>query len=279
MTVQEAAGRALSAIEPKLAQENLDPEEKATLRTLYLLLGEVAANAPAYPEPEIGPLIEKVSAALSLGNDEGGQRSALLSEAREGLRSFAIIRNGHPTETTQQKNIAVEEKTPVLQQVHGTDTEQRDLYSQHSRQFSSTMLTILASAAALPFVMILLSSLLSLSSGGFNEGFLDGMVKVLATSPGTYGGTLQLMILPAAAALSVASTPWMFYSRNDSLLLGISFAGMFSALLDGLIFGIASEFDEATKGAITQYFVMSAGSIFIYIMLLIGLRVATLRQP
>ncbi|MET2828899.1 hypothetical protein [Mesorhizobium shangrilense] len=278
MTVQEAAGRALSAIEPKLAQVNLDPEEKVALRTLYLLLGEAAANSPEQSEPEIGPLSEKVVTALSLNRDEGVSRIALLREVSESLKSLASSRNEHQTEAAQQRGEVARTKPPIPPRAHSTEAEQRDRYSQQNRQFSSAILVILAFASAFPFVMILLSSLLLLPAGGLEQIYPGELVKALATRPGNYGGTLQLMILPAAAALSVASFPWIFQTRSGSWLVAVSFAGMFAALVDGLIFGIAPGFDEATKGAITQYFVMNAGSIFIYIMLLIGLRVAALRQ-
>ena len=279
MSSQQAAEQALSVIERRLADPAIDADEKAVLRAIYPSLAAAVASADEQIAPEMETAAKNVVA--SLAEVDRNQRLSLLNDAAGVLAPPPTGAVSTASPTAAPAGTLPKSKTVTAASAEVVPNGAQpvpDSGPLADRSFSSAILVILVCAATFPFLMILLCSPLVQTDGLLEPVFVVTLVKALATNPGTYSGTLQVMIIPAAAALSATSFPWLFQTRAAAWLVVIAFVGMFSALLDGLIYGTASDFDSATKGVVSQYFVMSAGSIFTYIMLLIGLRIAATRQ-
>jgi hypothetical protein len=110
-------------------------------------------------------------------------------------------------------------------------------------------------------------------SGLIDTGVFLSVVQELAKRPGVYLNTIHQMILPVAAALTVASNhPLGEHKSLLSYLFLLPLATIFICILDGLVFNVRSILGDVDKGLVTQLFINSASNLSMYVMILVGLR-------
>jgi len=135
--------------------------------------------------------------------------------------------------------------------------------------------TVLICFYGLPFALILLAALFSLAfEGQIAEGFFLNLVRTLATDPGSYAGTIQIIMVPVAAALTAAAMRQLMAGRWAVRLLIVSLAGVAICIVDALLFSIGSPLAPPVKGLVSQFFISAAGVLAVYAMLLVGLEIA-----
>lgn len=103
------------------------------------------------------------------------------------------------------------------------------------------------------------------------------LVGEVSSSPENYFLIIHQMIMPLIAAITAIS----FSDEIGAEMLGWVFVlpllGLITSLLNALLFGVYSEFDSDSEGAVrgaVKFFGNSASTLGTYVMLLLGLQIA-----
>jgi hypothetical protein len=123
----------------------------------------------------------------------------------------------------------------------------------------------------------------SIGRGGSIENvFLRKLLTALATDPGAYTGILNQMIVPVVAAITAADHKHILASKWSAWLFLIPLVTIFVCIGGALFFNVvniagevAAGMTAAPSGAIAQLYLNWAGTLSVYVMLLVGLSAGT----
>lgn len=123
----------------------------------------------------------------------------------------------------------------------------------------------------------------SIGEGGSIENeLLSGVLSALATDPGAYTGILNQMIVPVVAAITAADHKHILADNWSAWLFVIPLVAIFVCIGGALFFNVvkiagdvAAGMAAAPSGAIAQLYLGWAGTLSVYVMLLVGLSVGT----
>lgn len=148
------------------------------------------------------------------------------------------------------------------------------------RQKSLLLFILLAFYCASPWLIFLFGTvqITFWPAHKIDESLLLNVVKELSSDPGKYANIIHQMIVPTVAAITAASGADLLKSRAMSFLFLLPLATIFVCLVDALLFNVASVLTVAEaaqeRGIITQFFVNIAGNLAVYVMMLVGLKMA-----
>jgi len=134
----------------------------------------------------------------------------------------------------------------------------------------------------LPFVIILATSLYLIwyfpSNKLSHENTIVKIVIAVATEPGTYTNIIHQMIMPTVAAITAASADALAHRGYLKWMFVLPLFTIFICIADALIFNI-QDIQNAPKAIVSQLFVSAASNLAVYVMLLVGLRMAEPKGP
>jgi hypothetical protein len=285
-----SATSAISSIEARLADPEVGPKERGDLeevrRALVELLPSIESNPRQGKFDRLGALSDELSAVVrSAATASGDDYVAKLSGLKMDLGRLVPISDGRLSESAPADGIRVSAPAPsgparrlASFQFKGRSGAAAEVGTGATSP-PLTISTILLCFYSLPFTLILISASIMLTAGQIQEGFLLNFVRTLAKDPGSYAGTLQIIIVPVAAALTSAAVRQLFDGKAAARLLVISLLGVTICILDALIFSVASALAPPEKGLVSQYFISAAGVLSVYAMLLVGLGIAKSAAP
>jgi hypothetical protein len=137
-------------------------------------------------------------------------------------------------------------------------------------------------------ILALVAGATSIGTGGSIENdMLSRVLNALATDPGAYTSILNQMIVPVVAAITAADhtniladklSAWLFIIPLLTIFVCIGGALFFNVVKIASATGIAAGSGSATSGAIAQLYLGWAGTLSVYVMLLVGLSVGAKQE-
>jgi len=144
-----------------------------------------------------------------------------------------------------------------------------------SQQFA--LLLLLLAFYCLPhFVVLALAGyqIAVMPSGKVDEGALLDIIKEVATQPGAYTNIIHQMIMPTVAAITAANANSLTTRGMEKWIFVLPLLTIFVCILNALIFNTRSILPDQDKGVVSQFFIAAASNLAVYVMLLVGLRMA-----
>jgi hypothetical protein len=285
-----SANCAIASIETRLADPEIGPKERGDLEALYSalvgFLPSMEANSGGGKFDRLGAfsseLTSVVQAAAATSQDDYlAKLSGLKTDIGRMVPTsdMPIFGAGQADRVQASAPAASGPARPLRSFQIRKRSSQADDAATGATSPSLTISTILLCFYSLPFTLILISSLLMLMGGKIQEGFLLNFVRALASDPGSYAGTIQILIVPVAAALTSAAVRQLFHGKTAARLLVISLSGVAICVVDALLFSVASALAPSEKGLVSQFFISAAGVLSVYAMLLVGLGIAKSAAP
>jgi hypothetical protein len=145
-------------------------------------------------------------------------------------------------------------------------------------QQKSALLIALLAFYCFPALFVTLWSIWQISfdaSHQIDEGTVATIVREISKHPGTYTNILHQMIVPTVAAITAATGDAVLKSKSVSVLFLLPLLTIFSCIINALLFNIrAPMFLADEREVIAQFFINVAGNLSVYVMMLVGLKMA-----
>jgi hypothetical protein len=285
-----SATSAIASIEARLADPEVGPKERGDLEEVHWALVDLLPSIESNPQRDkfdrLGALSDELSLVVrSAATTSQDDYLAKLSGLKIDLGRLVPISNRRLPESAPADGSRVSTPAPsgparplASFQFKGRSGAAVEVGTGATSP-PLTISTILLCFYSLPFTLILIAALIMLMGGEIREGFLLNFVRTLAKDPGSYAGTLQIIIVPVAAALTSAAVRQLFDGKAAARLLVISLLGVAICIVDALLFSVASTLAPPEKGLVSQYFISAAGVLSVYAMLLVGLGIAKSAAP
>lgn len=137
-------------------------------------------------------------------------------------------------------------------------------------------------------ILALIAGATSIGTGGSIENeMLSRVLNALATDPGAYTGILNQMIVPVVAAITAVDHKNILADKLSAWLFVIPLLTIFVCIGGALFFNVVDIADTngvgggsaaVASGAIAQLFLGWAGTLAVYVMLLVGLSVGAKQE-
>lgn len=134
------------------------------------------------------------------------------------------------------------------------------------------LLVILLGFYCAPTIIVFFVCVYDLLTAKVIEGMMVTAVSAVASDPKSYTNTITGMLLPVASALTAVNYRSILVRGWSATLFLLPLFAVFACITNALMFSIGTSSLLENRDVISQFFLSSAGSLSIYVMMLVGLK-------
>ncbi|MBZ9603315.1 hypothetical protein [Phyllobacterium chamaecytisi] len=164
-------------------------------------------------------------------------------------------------------------KDPALEDAPEDGAKQPDATSAYSPQLLLLVMLLLFYCGPVIVVFGFFVYYVFFTQSGLIEGVIVNAIKTVSADPKNYTNTITQMLLPVATALTAVNYRSIFMTSWSAVLFLIPLLAVFACIVNALLFSIAtSNIEVPDSEAISQFFLNTAGTLSVYVMMLVGLK-------